>query len=110
MSIDYSEVMIGAPAEAIAPIGRRLGEFNLNCVNLRTGMTTNPPATFMLQSALQPWMVMKLLWITHSFAQAVEMQSLLRAWDGKLFAAEDLLAETGPGRRAPSFYAYALTR
>ncbi len=110
MSIDYSEVMIGAPAEVFAQLGRRLGEFNLNCVNLRTGITSNPPATFLRQSAQQPWMVMKLLWVTHSFAQALQMQSLLRAWDGKLFATEEPLAESGPGRRAPSFYAYALTR
>ena len=110
MSIDYSEVMIGTPAEVFDHIGRRLGQFNLGCVNLRTGLTTNPPATFLRQRALQPWMVMKLLWVTHSFAQAIEMQALLRAWDGKLFASDELAPEAGPGRRAASFYAYALTR
>lgn len=110
MSIDYSEVMIGAPAEVMEVIGRRLGELNLGSANLRTGLTVNPAATFVGQSAGQAWMVMKLLWVTHSFAQALEMQALLRAWDAKLFAVEELVPEAGPGRRAASFHAYALIR
>lgn len=110
MSIDYSEVMIGAPAEVFDAISRRLGDFNLHCINLRTGLTSDPSATFIRQSLEQPWLVMKLLWVTHSFALAIQMQDLLRAWDAKLFAAQDLVPEAGPGRRAASFYAYALTR
>ncbi|MFH1059994.1 MAG: hypothetical protein V1797_15120 [Pseudomonadota bacterium] len=110
MSIDYSEVMIGAPAEVFDAIGRRLGAFNLHCINLRTGLTSDPTATFARHQAQQPWLVMNLLWVTHSFALAIQMQALLRAWDGKLFAAEELVPESGSGRRAASFYAYALTR
>lgn len=110
MSLDYSEVCIGAPEEVFARLGVRLGELNLACINLRTGLTSRPAAEFNLQCQSQPWMVMKLLWVTHSFAQALAMQDLLRAWDGKLFAPRELVPEAGPGRRVASFYAYALTR
>lgn len=110
MSLDYSEVCIGAPEEVMDRLAARLGELNLACINLRTGLTSNPAVEFRLQSQNQPWMVMKLLWVTHSFVQALAMRDLLRAWDGKLFDPRELLPETGPGRGAASFYAYALTR
>ncbi len=110
MSLDYSEVCIGAPEEVMERLAVRLGELNLACLNLRTGLTSNPTAEFRLQSQSQPWMVMKLLWVTHSFVQALAMGDLLRAWDGKLFTPQDLSPPTGQGRRAASFYAYALVR
>lgn len=110
MSLDYSEVCIGAPEEVMERLAVRLGELNLACINLRTGLTSHPAAEFRLQSQSQPWMVMKLLWVTHSFVQALAMQALLRAWDGKLFQPGELIPESGPGRKAASFYAYALTR
>ncbi len=110
MSLDYSEVCIGAPEEVMERLAQRLGELNLACLNLRTGLTSDPAAEFQMQCQSQPWMVMKLLWVSHSFVQAQAMADLLRAWDGKLFAAQDLSREAGKGRRAASFYAYALVR
>ncbi|MCA1906214.1 MAG: hypothetical protein LDL11_06470 [Desulfarculus sp.] len=110
MFLDYSEVCIGAPEEVMERLAARLGELNLACLNLRIGLTSNPAAEFRLQSQSQPWMVMKLLWVTHSFVQAMVMADLLRAWDGKLFAPQALSPQGGHGRRAASFYAYALVR
>jgi|GEM_PF-7020521 hypothetical protein len=110
MSLDYSEVCIGAPEEVMERLAQRLGELNLACLNLRTGLTNDPAAEFRLQCQGQSWMVMKLLWVTHSFVQAQAMADLLRAWDGKLFAPQELSPRAGKGRRAASFYAFALVR
>ncbi len=112
MSIDYSEVCIGPPAEVMGRLGPRLGQLALASLNLRTGLTTDPHQTWRRHLERHPWSVLKLLWITHSFAQACEMAELLLSYDGKLFERRDLLTceLSGDDRRASKFYAYALIR
>lgn len=127
MAIDYSEIRIGPPREVIEELLRRLGELNFNSANLKVGVTDKPCQARGEQGGERAWPVMKMLYLTHSPAQAQEMAGLLRAWDAKLFLDLDLDHEDGalaaggrssgrgrgryvPGRHPAGFYAFALIR
>jgi hypothetical protein len=126
MSLDYSEIMIGEPGEVMERLALRLGELNFSSANLKLGMSDDPCRVWRGQGGEEAWPVMKLLYLTHSPAQARQMADLLRAWDAKLFLRADLgqyldpenpPAQPGrqpgrryPGRHAASIYAFALIR
>lgn len=126
MSLDYSEIIIGAPEEVMARLATRLGELNFASANLKTGVSDDPQRVWRGLGGEDSWPLLKLLYLTHSPAQARQMAGLLRAWDAKLFLRESLEEEDAypadpdpaprrkrahrAGRHAASFYAFALIR
>ncbi len=110
MSLDYGEVCIGRPAEVMERLARRLGQLNFASANIRVGVTGDPAAAWARLGRERPWGLMKLLWITHSFAQAREMAGLLRAWDAKVFDSQGPEPDQEPCRRSSSFYAFVVLR
>lgn len=129
MSLDYGEIAIGAPGEVMERLSRRLGELNFNSANMKLGVTDEPCRAWRGQGGEEAWPVMKVLYLTHSLAQARQMADLLRAWDAKLFlnleweldpdampqlaggqTARRRRGRRAPGRHAASFYAFALIR
>jgi hypothetical protein len=127
MSLDFSEIMIGPPEEVMERLAPRLGELNFASANLKLGVSDDPQQTWRDQGGELAWPLLKLLYLTHSPAQARRMAGLLRAWDAKLFLYVDLEDEEGPpplacgragrrggpgrrARQAASFYAFALIR
>jgi hypothetical protein len=97
MSLDFSEIMIGAPGEVMARLSPRLGELNFASANLKLGVSDDPQRVWRGQGGEEAWPLLKLLYLTHSLAQAREMAGLLRAWDAKLFLREDQDGGLGQG-------------
>lgn len=108
VSLDYSEITIGDPPAVIDRLSERIGQLNFSARNIRLGVTDSPEAAFQRHGGHGSWSVMKLLYVTRSFAKARQMGSLLRAYDAKLFVDDEQLALMGP--QASSYYAYALIR
>ncbi|ADK83800.1 hypothetical protein Deba_0426 [Desulfarculus baarsii DSM 2075] len=108
MSLDYSEIAIGDPKMVIARLTARIGQLNFSTRNIRVGLTASPEATFLQQGGDGRWSVMKLLYVTRSFAKARQMGELLRAYDAKLFVDDEQMGLMGP--HASTYYAYALIR
>lgn len=108
MSVDYSEICIGSPDMVIDKLTRRVGQLNFSSRNIRIGITDDPEYTYRELGGPGRWGLMKLLYVTRSFAKALEMSSLLRSYDGKLFVSDDQAHQAGPNSN--TYYAYALIR
>ena len=108
MSLDYSEICIGSPNMVIDKMIKRLGQLNFSSRNIRIGITDDPDYTFREMGGHANWALMKLLYVTRSFAKALEMSDLLRSYDGKLFVNDEQAQQAGP--HSSTYYAYALIR
>ncbi|MCF8035079.1 MAG: hypothetical protein K9K66_15180 [Desulfarculaceae bacterium] len=83
MFLDFSHITIGEPEAVFDRLSGQLGRLNFSSHNLKIGITARPRR---MPAALDNgWRIMRLLWCTHSPAMARQMDSLLRAWDRKLY-------------------------
>ncbi|MCB2225527.1 MAG: hypothetical protein KQH53_02535 [Desulfarculaceae bacterium] len=102
MFLDFSHIAIGDPQAVFPQLTGELGRLNFSMNNLKIGVTARPRD---LSGSGDGWRVMRLMWCTHSPAMARQMASLLRAWDRKLF-----LADEGGEPQGGPWWAFVLLR